>query len=75
LEDIIKEGMSKCLKISLGITTAATNFMSMINKALIPFINSFMVLYLNDILNHCKTWEEHVNKLKQGLDTIKDSKF
>jgi len=35
------------------------------------FIDDFVIVYLDDILVFSKTWEEHLNHVKQTLDVLK----
>jgi len=55
-----KEGPFEWLVIPFGLINSPTNFMRMIEYILQPFTNSFVVVYLNDILIYNKTWVEHL---------------
>ena len=39
------------------------------------FIDSFMVVYLDDILVYSKTWEEHVQHLEQVIETLQKNEL
>ena len=41
----------------------------------IPFTNSFMVVYLDDILIFSRTWEEHMRHIQQVLSTLRQHKI
>ena len=58
-----------------GLTNASETFMRLMDDVLLPFVNSFMVVYLDDILIFKKTWEEHLKHVKQTLDVLKREKL
>ena len=51
-----------------GICNAPTTFMRVMNDVFRPFIDDFVIVYLDDILIFSHTWEEHVKHVKQVLD-------
>ena len=44
-----------------------TTFMKFMNDALHPYLDSFVIVYLDDILVYNATWEEHKSHLMQVL--------
>ena len=54
-----------------GLTNAPATFMRVMNDVLRPFIDDFVIVYLDDILLFSKTWEDHVKHVKQTLDVLK----
>jgi hypothetical protein len=55
-----------------GLTNAPATFMRMMDDILQPFTNTFVVVYLDDILIYNKTWEEY---LQQILHTMRQHKL
>jgi hypothetical protein len=59
------------LVMPFGLCNAPTTFMRLMNDILCPFIDSFVIVYLDDILVYNATWEEHISHLMQVLETLK----
>jgi hypothetical protein len=49
--------------------------MSFMDDVLRPFTNSFVLLYLDDILIFSRTWEEHMRHIHQVLSTLQQYKL
>jgi hypothetical protein len=54
-----------------GLKNAPTTFMRLMGDVLRPFTNSFVVVYLDDILIFSRTWEEHMQHIQQVLSTLR----
>jgi hypothetical protein len=54
-----------------GLCNASTTFMILMNDILHPYLDSFVVVYVDDILVYSATWEEHMSNLMQVLETLK----
>ena len=48
-----------------GLTNALTTFCTLMNKVLQPFLDRFVVIYLDDIIIYNRSLEEHVEHLRQ----------
>jgi hypothetical protein len=59
-----KEGLFEWLVMPFGLTNAPSTFMQMMDDILQPFTNSFLAVYLNDILIFRKPWEEHLKHIQ-----------
>eukprot|EP00253_Pinus_taeda_P026603 PITA_26603 len=49
------------------LTNAPATFMRLMYDILQPFINSFVVVYLDDILIFSQSWEENLHHIRQGV--------
>ena len=58
-----------------GMTNAPATFMRLMDDILWPFTNSFVVVYLDDILIFIQTWEEHLHHIRQVLQTLRQHKL
>lgn len=54
-----------------GLCNATTTLMRSRNDVLRPFINSFVIVYLDDILVYNVAWEDYISHLTQVLETLK----
>ena len=57
-----------------GLTNAFATFVKLMKDVLRPFLDDFVIVYLDDILIFSKMWEEHLKHVKQTLDVLKREK-
>jgi len=65
-------GHYKYVVMPFGVTNAPTVFMDYMNQIFRPFLNKFVVVFIDDILIYSKTQEEHAEHLKLVLDVLRE---
>jgi len=58
-----------------GVTNAPTIFMDYMNRIFRPFLDRFVVVFINDILIYSKTLEKHEEHLQTVLQILKDKQL
>ncbi|GJX13451.1 putative reverse transcriptase domain-containing protein [Tanacetum coccineum] len=58
-----------------GLTNAPTVFMYFMNKVCGPYLDKFVIVFIDDILIYSKTQEEHVEHLRLVLGLLKKEKL
>eukprot|EP00253_Pinus_taeda_P016446 PITA_16446 len=70
-----KEGLFKWLVMPFRLTNSLVTFMRLMDDILRSFTNSFVVVYLDDILIFNQSWEEHLHHIRQVLQTLQQQKL
>ncbi|GKE40595.1 putative reverse transcriptase domain-containing protein, partial [Tanacetum coccineum] len=58
-----------------GLTNAPSVFMDLMNRVCRPYLDKFMIVFIDDILIYSKTQEEHVKHLRLVLELLKKEKL
>ncbi|GJX04963.1 putative reverse transcriptase domain-containing protein [Tanacetum coccineum] len=58
-----------------GLTNTPTIFIDLINRVCRPYLDNFMIVFIDDILIYSKTQEEHVEHLRLVLGLLKKEKL
>lgn len=59
------------LVMSLGLTNAPMAFMDLMNRVFYPFLNLFIIIFIDDILVYSKSEEDHVDHIRAVLQTLR----
>nr|GEX06834.1 putative reverse transcriptase domain-containing protein [Tanacetum cinerariifolium] len=58
-----------------GLTNAPAVFMDLLNRVCKPYLDKFIIEFIDDILIYYRNEEEHVNHLRVILELLKNEKF
>ena len=60
---------------SFGLTNAQTSFMDLMNRVFRPYLDQFVVVFIDDILVYSRDEQEHEQHLKIVLQTLREKKL
>lgn len=81
IEDIFKTafrtryGHYEYFVMSFGVTNVLGVFMEYMNRIFHPYLDQFMMVFIDDILMYSKSEEEHAEHLRIVLHTLKENKL
>ncbi|KAL4025562.1 hypothetical protein IC575_013964 [Cucumis melo] len=68
-------GQYEFIVMSFGLTNAPAVFMDLMNIVFREFLNTFVIVFMDDILIYSKTEVEHEEHLRMVLQTLRDNKL
>ena len=68
-------GHYEFLVMPFGLTNAPTAFMDLMNRVFRPYVDQFVVVFIDDILVYSKDAHEHEQRLKIVLETLREKKL
>ncbi|XP_054805380.1 uncharacterized protein LOC129308324 [Prosopis cineraria] len=69
---VTRYGAFKFLVIPFGLTNAPAMFCTLMNKLFHPYLDQFVVVYLDDIVVYSNTLKEHAQHLKKVFQVLSD---
>ncbi|KAL0560443.1 hypothetical protein IC582_000848 [Cucumis melo] len=68
-------GHYEFIVMSFGLTNAPAVFMDLMNRVFREFLDTFLIVFIDDILIYSKTEAEHEKHLRMVLQTLRDNKL
>ncbi|KAL0544951.1 hypothetical protein IC582_020081 [Cucumis melo] len=68
-------GHYEFIVMSFGLTNAPAVFMDLMNRVFREFLDTFVIVFIGDILIYSKTEAEHEEHLRMVLQTLRDNKL
>ena len=70
-----RKGLYEWLVMPFGLSNAPSAFMRLMTHVLTPFLENFMVVYLDDILVYSKSLWDHMEHLRSVFQTLREQRL
>ena len=72
---ITQYGHYEFLVMPFGLTNASIAFMHLMNRVFRPYVDQFVVVFIDDIIVHSKDAQEHEQHLRIVMETLREKKL
>ena len=72
---VTRYGAFEWLVMPFGLTNAPATFCTLMNEILHPYLDQFVVVYLDDIVVYSSTLQEHVEHLKKVFKVLRENQL
>lgn len=72
---VTRYGSYEFLVMPFGLTNAPATFCTLMNKLFHPYLDRFLVVYLDDIVVYSRTLEEHIEHLREVFKVLRENEL